>query len=88
MYIIVYFIVSIATMKISAIALVAIMGMLGVALGMGYGYSGYSYVPYYGGATQGAGDGSICKSPIAILLIPAIFSPCLHVLSSLFTVLP
>jgi hypothetical protein len=48
-------------MKITALALVALFGVLGVTLGMGYG--GYQYVPVHPGA-GGAGynDNTFCKS--------------------------
>ena len=44
-------------MKISALALVALLGMLGVALGYNYGYG---YMPYQGGA-GGGNDNTLCK---------------------------
>lgn len=51
-------------MKVTALALLALFGAIGAALGMGYGYGGYTYVPAYNyGAGAGAGinDGSFCK---------------------------
>ena len=56
-------------MKVTALALFALVGVIGVALGAGYGYggysSGYTYMPVSGYGQQGAGfgDGSFCKLP-------------------------
>lgn len=45
-------------MKLSVLAMVALMGMLGVALGYGYGYS---YTPYYGAGAGQGNDSWLCK---------------------------
>ncbi|KAH3806627.1 hypothetical protein DPMN_134950 [Dreissena polymorpha] len=50
-------------MKVSILAVVALLGALGCVLGMGYG-AGYGYVPYYAGANRGSsgfGDSGLCK---------------------------
>ena len=41
-------------MKVSVLAVVALLGALGCVLGMGYG-AGYGYVPVYQGASRGSG---------------------------------
>ena len=61
------FLFSSRIMKVTALALFALVGVIGVALGAGYGYGGYSggytYVPAtgYGQSAGGVGDGSFCK---------------------------
>ncbi|KAH3810119.1 hypothetical protein DPMN_138505 [Dreissena polymorpha] len=50
-------------MKVSILAVVALLGALGCVLGMGYG-AGYGYVPVYQGASRGSGgfgDSGLCK---------------------------